>query len=45
MVKSILCEKVSGCICLSPAKGELGCSKDGHFRNIKMYKNGKDDSH
>ncbi len=36
--------KVSGRKCVSP-RGELGVSKDGHFQNIKMYKNGKFDSH
>ncbi len=40
---SIFFEKADGRI--RPAKGELGGSKDSHFRNIKMYKNGKIDSH
>ncbi len=44
IMKSISYEKVGGCIHLSPPRGELGGSKDGHFRNIKMYKNGKFDS-
>ncbi len=34
-------QKVSGCIRLSPPGGELQVSKDRHFRNITMYKNGK----
>ncbi len=38
---SILYQKVSGRICLSPLGGELRTSKDCHFRNIAMYKNGK----
>ncbi len=37
-------KKVSGGIYLSPSRGELGGSKDDHFRNKKMYKNGKVDS-
>ncbi len=39
------CEKVSEHICLCPPRGEVGGSKDGHFRNIKMYENGEVDSH
>ncbi len=42
---SISYEKVSGCICLAPAGGEVGRFKDSHFRNKKMYKNDKFDSH
>ncbi len=36
---SIPYQKVSGRICVSPPEGELGASKDWHFRNIAMYKN------
>ncbi len=41
---SISYVKVSRCICLSPARRELGSYKDGYFRNIKMYKNDTVDS-
>ncbi len=36
-----LYKKVSGLICLSPPKVELGNSKDYHLWNIIMYQNGK----
>ncbi len=42
---SISYKNISMRICLSPTREELGASKEGHFRNKKMYKNGKVASH
>ncbi len=38
---SVSYQKVRGRVCLSPWGEELQASKDWHFRNITMDKNGK----
>ncbi len=38
---SILYQKISGHICQSSFRGELGASKDWHFRNMTMFQIGK----